>query len=279
MSAGAVPVRWFEFNHGWSQVDSEVIEENVVSIFVNGKEFVTIMATPKDLDLLAIGFLKNENLIDGLDDIVDVRVNPGGCCVDVWLNGDFRKPERSIITSGCGGGVTFDDPRMTLEPLESGLTVDPGTLYEIFNRLQTPTSLYARARGIHTAGLVSENRILVTAEDVGRHNSLDKLMGACLRKEIDPEGHLLLATGRVSSEMLRKSARMKCPIIASRNSPTSLSVEMARALNITLVGYVRRGGMRVYSHPERLGYAECKEKTDSEKGSDKQGIANIIRGN
>jgi len=89
-------------------------------------------------------------------------------------------------------------------------------------------------------------------EDVGRHNTIDKLTGCCLKHGIETHGKVLLVTGRTSSEMLRKAAVMGCPITASRTSPTSLSVEMAQAWNITLVGYVRSGELRVYSHPERI---------------------------
>ena len=93
-------------------------------------------------------------------------------------------------------------------------------------------------------------------EDIGRHNTLDRLMGSCMLSGIETEGRILLATGRISSEMLHKGANMGCPIIASRKSPTSMSIEMANNWNITLVGYARRGTLRVYTHPERLGYAE-----------------------
>ena len=107
---------------------------------------------------------------------------------------------------------------------------------------------------MHTAGLTDALSILAVAEDVGRHNTIDKLVGQCLERDIDTQGRILLTTGRVSSEMLRKGAIMGCPIVASRNSPTSMSIEMAQAWNISLVGYVRRNTMRVYTHPERLQY-------------------------
>ena len=92
----------------------------------------------------------------------------------------------------------------------------------------------------------------MTAEDVGRHNTIDRLHGECLLRGVDPAGLILLATGRISSEMIHKAARMRCPIVASRTSPTSLSVGLAREWNITLCGYVRRNRMNVYAHPERL---------------------------
>jgi FdhD protein len=105
---------------------------------------------------------------------------------------------------------------------------------------------------VHTAALSDGKELLVVAEDIGRHNTLDRLLGLALIVGVDTAGLILLATGRVSSEMLRKGARMGCPIIASRNSPTSMSVALAEAWNITLIGYVRQRTMRVYTHPHRL---------------------------
>lgn len=252
MGIGAVEIEWFEYRNGWQSIRGEVIEEALVSVYVNGVELATLMATPRHLDWLALGLLKNEGIIKNLDDVRDVRVNPDGCCVDIWLTRDFSRPERKIVTSGCGGGVTFQDPTSEIAPLDEELTITPKALHAVFNRLQEKDSLYARSRGVHTAGLVDNDEILALAEDVGRHNTIDKLVGYCLLRGIETRGRLLLATGRVSSEMVRKSVLMRCPIIASRNSPTSLSIQLARAWNITLVGYVRRGGLRVYSVPHRL---------------------------
>lgn len=157
-----------------------------------------------------------------------------------------------IITSGCGGGITFQDPSHGLEPLSADCSISPEGLFHRFQELHQPGSLHANVRGVHTAGLTDGSSILAVAEDVGRHNTIDKLVGYCLEEGIDTEGRILLTTGRVSSEMLRKGALMECPIIASRNSPTSMSIEMAVAWNITLVGYVRRSTLRVYANPGRL---------------------------
>ncbi len=255
MTTGTVPFEWHEFDgQHWQPVSSQVIGEILLTLYVNGVELASIMSTPQEQDHLAIGFLKNERLIDSLAEVVSLYLTPAGCCVDIWLNHPFEKPARSVITSGCGGGVTFSDPALGIEPLQDDALIAPQLLLESFRRLQPPNSLYSRSRGVHAAGLldVDTETLLVISEDVGRHNSIDKLTGACLLQGIETRGRILLNTGRISSEMLRKAAQMGCPIVASRTSPTSLSVEMARAWNITLVGYVRQGRMQVYSHPQRF---------------------------
>ncbi len=261
---GAVPAAWHEYKNGWYQADGEVIEEALITIYVNGAELATIMASPLQQDVLALGFMKNEGLIESLAEIEILFVSKLGCCVDVWLNREFEKPKRVIITSGCGGGVTFDDPRVGIEPVESEMRLEPGKLREAFRRLQPPNSLYARSRGVHAAGLFDplDDELVAIVEDVGRHNTIDKISGICLQEAIDPNGRVLLVTGRISSEMLRKAAVMGCPIIASRTSPTSISIEIAQAWNITLIGYVRAGRMRVYSCPERIKSLEMVEVND-----------------
>jgi FdhD protein len=257
MNEGARGAVWREYRRGWRETDGEVIEEGLVTLYVNGVEWATIMCTPRELDWLALGFLANEGFLESMQQVEILHVSQPGCCVDVWLSHPVDKPEREIITSGCGGGLTFDDPESGIAPLQDELRLAPERLYELFNQLHFPGSLHGRARGVHAAGISDGEHLLLVVEDVGRHNTLDKLRGACLARGLDPRGKILLATGRVSSEMLRKGARMGCPIIASRNSPTSMSVAMAEAYNITLAGYVRQASMRVYAHPERLGHAQA----------------------
>ena len=258
MTSGAIPTQWQEYrqDEDWAQKDGEIIEEALISIYVNAIEIATIMATPQEQDLLALGFLKNEGLIGNMAEIEILHISRAGCCVDIWLDHLFKKPERTIITSGCGGGVTFLDPEVGIAPLQSEMKLDPELLRAAFRKLQPPNSLYARSRGVHAAGLLDPQTEELTAivEDVGRHNTIDKLTGCCLKEGIETGERALLVTGRISSEMMRKAATMGCPVVASRTSPTSLSVEMAQAWGITLVGYVRQGSMRVYSFPERLGH-------------------------
>ncbi|CAG0937270.1 Sulfur carrier protein FdhD [Thermoflexales bacterium] len=253
MSDGIVTFTLDEFHQGWSTVEGEVIEEGFVSIFVNGEELATVMCSPREQDRFALGFLCNEGIIQSLDEVHAVHVCPSGACVDVWLTRwDFVRPTRLILTSGCGGGVTFDDLSKAMEPLESTITITPQKLAALLIEMQQRATLYARSRGVHTAALADSEKLIVLTEDVGRHNTIDKLRGACLLEQIDPRDKILLCTGRISSEMINKAARMGCPIVASRTSPTSMSVQLARQWNMTLAGYVRREQMKVYAHPERL---------------------------
>lgn len=253
MSDGAVPFRYHQYAGGWREVEAEVIEEGEITLFVNGRELASLMCTPRDPLQLALGFLANEELISSYEDVAVDHVCATGNCVDIWLNKSiWDRPRRRIITSGCGGGLTFSDLAAHQEPVRAQLVVEPQKIGELMMRLQTRDSLYARARGVHTSALSDGERLVIVAEDIGRHNTIDRLRGECLRREIDPEGLMLLATGRISSEMINKAVKMGCPIVASRTSPTSMSVGLAREWNITLCGYVRRTRMNVYAHPERL---------------------------
>jgi FdhD protein len=153
-----------------------------------------------------------------------------------------------VITSGCGGGITFADLTSAGEPIRSNLRVRPAQI----GRWMTELLVGQETRGLHRAGLAYPERLLATAEDVGRHNTVDKLWGYCLAEGLTTQDRVLLSTGRISSEMLTKAARMRLPVVASRTSPTSLSVALAHAWNITLVGYVRRTSMNVYTGDERI---------------------------
>lgn len=239
--------------NGWETVDAEVIHERLVSIFVNGQELATVMCSPCQQDALALGFLANEGVIESMEDIRAAHVCPSGSCVDVWLKASsFEPPRRMILTSGCGGGVTFEDLSVTFEPLKSDLRATPGQLWALMDQLNQRAELYRRARGVHTATLNELDQPLLVAEDVGRHNTLDKLRGLALLQGIDTRDRILVTSGRISSEMINKARRMGAPIVCSRTSPTSLSLALAQEWNITLVGYLHRNTMTIYTHAERI---------------------------
>lgn len=236
-----------------AEVEGEVVEEALVCISVNGQELATFMCSPFRLDQLALGFLYNEQLIASADEVRLLQVSKSDSCVDVWLyDMDFERPERAIVTAGCGGGITFDDLSQKHEPLVSSAKADPEQLAGLMQRMHLGASLYQKARGIHTAVLAEDDRILLQVEDVGRHNCLDRLAGEALMQAVDTTDRILMSSGRISSEMINKARRLRTPVVCSRTSPTALSVALAERWNITLVAYLRQNRMRIYSHPERV---------------------------
>jgi FdhD protein len=248
-------------------IDGSVVEEGLACISLNGEELATFMCTPRDLEQMALGFLYNERIIGGLHDVHHVRIASSGTCADVWLRDlHYRKPERVIITAGCGGGVTFDDLSAVHPPLESGLTATPAQLAALMRLLHSGATLYQEARGIHTAVLAEGARVLLQVEDIGRHNCLDRLAGAALQTGTATKDRILLSSGRISSEMINKARRMEAPIICSRTSPTSLSVALAETWNMTIVAYLRQDRMRVYTHPERVLVSDLDVRDGSTQG-------------
>jgi FdhD protein len=240
-------------------LSGEVIEERECCIHVNGKELVTLAATPVMLESLALGFLANEGLLGNMDEVIDVSIRGNGSCVDVWLNHEIKVPKRKVLTSGCTGGVTFGELAARLEPLQIQISASAVELRQAVRQLYDLGNLYRVTRGVHTSILWRDGEVLAAAEDVGRHNTLDKLRGWCMQQGLDTRGSILVSTGRISSEMLTKAVRMSCPIVVSRTSATSMSVHLAREWNVTLIGYFRGNQnnsqawqMIVYSHPENL---------------------------
>ena len=151
-------------------------------------------------------------------------------------------------------GVTFSLGTSRHPPLRSDLSLTTEDVFPLMRQLFEGAEMYRASRGIHAAALSDGDRLLLLAEDVGRHNALDKLLGEALTLGMPTRDLILLTTGRISLEMLRKGAHMGTPCLISRTSPTTLSIEAAKRLGITIIGYVRRNSFNVYTHPERLLY-------------------------
>ncbi len=251
---GVLPTEYLTITPGSRQlIKGEVVDEVLACISVNGEELTRYMCSPHQLPQLAIGFLYNEGLIDSVNDVRSVHVSKKRTCVDLWLEDTaFTLPKRPIITAGCGGGITFDDLSSKHDSLQSQLTVEVGELTRLMREVHLGAELYQRARGIHTAALACNGEIVLQVEDIGRHNCLDRLAGAALTSDIETCDRILLSSGRISSEMINKARRLQTPIVCSRTSPTSLSVALAEAWNITLVAYLRKDRMRVYTHRDRV---------------------------
>lgn len=229
------------------EAKTEVVREQPLTIYVNGDRFLTILCSPFQLEALVLGYLWLERVIADPSDIASLAVSEVDGRADVTLAHPVTLPAERILTSGCGGGITFRlDPRL-FSRIESPLRVRPDDLWARLKDLMLGAVRYRASRGIHGAGLAARDRLLVLAEDVGRHNAVDKVMGEALLRGISTRDHILLSTGRISSEMLLKAARMKVPIIASRTSPTEMAVALAEQLGVTIVGYLRPDSLNVYS--------------------------------
>jgi FdhD protein len=239
-------------------VENETITEQPVSLTVNGEVWLTFMCTPVDLEALAVGFLYNEGYIESAREIANVRVCPTSDNVDVWLHHTVEKPTSWRRASGCTGGITGGEEAAHLETLVyyNGDPMAPEQLTRLMTQLFEEQMLHRATGGTHITALSDGRRILAAAEDIGRHNTLDKIAGRCLLDKIRPRRRVLLSTGRISSEMLQKAARIGASMVISHSSPTSLSIELAARLGITLIGYARRGRFNVYTHPERILGAE-----------------------
>lgn len=262
LNPGALPYTYLVVSHNQMNVSpGGVIDEMLVTLYVNGQDLATVMCSPLEQEVLAAGFLFNEGVIASPDEIALLQANSSKTVVDVFLNrSDFSPPRRLILTSGCGGGITLDHLTESYPPLETEFTTTPQTIFALVAELRGAAPLYQQVRGVHVAALADEERILISAEDVGRHNAVDKVAGKALLNHIPTQDHLLLTSGRISSEMLSKARRMGTPVVVSRTSPTSITLRLAEAWGICVVGYARGGTLRVYTHPERLGLADPRKR-------------------
>lgn len=241
---------WSE-QSGWGEVGRMLAGEISLTLYLDRAELATILCTPEKLNYLVVGFLRSERLIERLDDIALLRVCEEEGVADVRLTRPREVVGRRILTSGCGGGVTFDEG-LSLSVVSSDLTLSPGQVLTCMRALLQSEGGRGERGGLHLAALSDGETLLVTSRDVGRHNTLDKIQGECLFRGIRTEDRMLLTTGRISSEMLVKAARMGVPITVSLNSPTDRAVQLAERLGVTVIGHARGSKLSVYSNPERL---------------------------
>lgn len=225
-----------------------------LTLQVNGTQLLRIAASPTQQEALVVGYLYYSGIIRARDEIEVLHINNGGSCADVWLTHALpRESQTPLLTSGCGMGVVLGSLYAPAAPLAHNYRLEPEALLQMMTALQAEAGLYHETQGVHTSGLFTpQGTLLALAEDIGRHNTLDKLLGLCLLKDIDSDGAILLTTGRVSSEMLSKAAKMGTPIVGSLTALSSAAIQMAEEWQITGVGYIRGRRMRFYTHPQRL---------------------------
>jgi FdhD protein len=236
--------------------DPPVCDEFPVQLELNGERVVTLLCTPSALTELAVGWLYCEGLIEDVEEIAAV-----GACDELNRISVFSDAERPlvqsewrrVITSGCGSGHAIDPAELaTLPPVAGDFTFPLPRLEELMRDVALGGPIKRAIGGVHSAALVDEGGILAHYEDVGRHNAVDKCIGRALLTGIDLGRTVLCATGRVSSEMAFKASRCGIPIVASLNSTTSLAVELARHVGVTIVAKAIGRKRLVYSRPDRI---------------------------
>ena len=237
-------------------VEIAVVEERPLTIFLNGQEIVTAMTIGDYPEYLALGFLRNQGMLAEGEGVRGVDHDDELQTVVVRTDGQTRYEEKlrkKTRTSGCAVGTVFGD---MMEGLE-GLTLPPAVirtswLYALAARINTTPSLYLEAGAIHGTVLCREDRPLVYMEDVGRHNAVDKIAGWMLSEGVSASDKILYTTGRLTSEMVIKTALMGIPVLASRSGFTAWGVEIAQAVGLTLIGRMRGRRFTCLAGEDRL---------------------------
>lgn len=255
------------------EVSDRVAVEEPLEVQLHGQSFAVIMRTPGADRELAAGFLFAERVIRSGDDLgtiehCTVKDSTSAATVEnvvnVTLLGAAREALDAILAerrhvlanSSCGvcGRQTIDSLRADLAPVSGGPTISSPVIGLMLERLRTAQPVFDATGGLHAAGVFDRNgALLSSAEDVGRHNAVDKVIGRLLLQDALPlTDRALSVSGRTSFEIVQKAWCASIPIIASVSAPSSLAIAVAREAGITLVGFVRDGGFNIYAHPERI---------------------------
>nr|WP_242532158.1 formate dehydrogenase accessory sulfurtransferase FdhD [Salipiger thiooxidans] len=239
-----------------AETEIAVVEERPLTIYLNRQEVVTAMTIGDYPEYLALGFLRNQGML--LDDDVLSGVDYDDEIETVVVRTERQtsyeeKMQKKTRTSGCAVGTVFGDMMEGLEGLSLPQTqVRTSWLYALARQINTMPSLYLEAGAIHGTVLCQEDRPLVYMEDVGRHNAVDKVAGFMFRHDVTAADKILYTTGRLTSEMVIKTALMGIPVLASRSGFTAWGVEIARQVGLTLIGRMRGQRFICLSGEERL---------------------------
>ena len=243
-------------SHEGKHEEIKVVEEKPLTIFLNSTEIVTVMTIGDYPEFLALGFLFNQGMLRSyrLIQRIDYEHELQTVVVRTSEQTDYEdKLQKKVRTSGCAVGTVFGDQMELIEGLKlPHLKVKTSWLYNLAKVINLTPSLYLEAGAIHGTVLCQEDKTLVYMEDVGRHNAVDKINGWMKTNNIAPEDKILYTTGRLTSEMILKTALMGIPVLVSRSGFTAWGVEIARQVNLTLIGRMRGKRFVCLAGEERL---------------------------
>ncbi|MGN6391368.1 MAG: formate dehydrogenase accessory sulfurtransferase FdhD [Gemmatimonadales bacterium] len=253
--------RW---DHGVASARTEqVVEETPVAIVYNGIPHVVMMATPADLEDFALGFSLTEELIQRPEDLEHLEIVRYSRGVEIQATVSPRcevviaeRTRRLTGRTGCGicGADGVDAVLKTIHPIRSDARITTAALERALGALTSSQPLNAASGAVHAAAWArADGTIDLVREDVGRHNALDKLVGAAIAGRVEAASGFVLVTSRASFEMVQKAAVLGVPLLAAISGPTGLAVRVARESGLTLVGFARGERFTVYTAPERVG--------------------------
>jgi FdhD protein len=244
-----------------STEEDEVVTEWPVTIVLNGEEFATLVCSPDYIEDLALGYLASEGVLTDYHKVTELSYDDRTGMlyadiegIDTWIK---ESGSKRYLTSCCGKSrqsfVFYSDARTTKALDTQNVRLTYADCLDMMGIMQGQSRLFKATGGVHNAALFEQDgTLLLSRMDIGRHNALDKIYGYCLRNKVDMEGKVLAFSGRVSSEVLMKAAKMRCELLLSKSAATDLAIELAEQLGITIVGFIRNGSLNVYSHPHRL---------------------------
>lgn len=253
----SLPVSIYK-NGSFTESQDIVVKEAPVTLYLNGRELVNLVCSPGDLKELAVGFLCSEGVLRKREDLKGILINEDDRSIMVETAGDPAPQEKFLkrfITSSSGRGrvsFTFANDSGGVARVESDLRITPGEIFYLTDQLEKLSGIFKTTGGAHSAALCTHDSVVFFYEDIGRHNAVDKIYGRCFLDDIQFGDKLLVFSGRISTEILIKVAKMGIPIIVSRSAPTALAVKLADQLGITVVGFAREGRFSVYVHQKRI---------------------------
>jgi len=223
-------------------VATPIAGEHPLTLYVDKREIVTLMTLGAAPEALAIGFLRNQRLVESIDQIASVQVDWEVNAVAVTTYGGLvdldRKTEKRTATTGCGQGTVFGDLMEDIDAirLDDRMRFTEETLFELLNAVRVHESIYKQAGAVHGCALARGSEILTFVEDVGRHNAVDAIAGWMWLEGVDGNDKIFYTTGRLTSEMVIKAAQMRIPVLVSRSGLTKMGHEVAERVGITMIG-------------------------------------------
>jgi len=237
-----------------------VAEEKPLHVFLGKTRYATIFCSPTNLKELAVGHLLSEGIVKSIEEIekVSLREEENICNVRLKSSIDVEKRLKllmsysRVIFSACGSQPSYQFLGR-LPKVESSLTIDAKVILRCVNRLNSEAKIFRKTGGVHVAAICSQTGELVTlAEDIGRHNAVDKAIGLGALKKIDFNLCFLALSGRLTGDIVLKAARAGLPIVASLAAAIDSGIAVARSTNLTLIGFIRGNRMNVYNLPDRI---------------------------